>query len=338
MKAVAVVEKKSLEQGGGFAAIDLPDPVPEPHDLLIRVRAVGVNPVDYKQRRMWMPEHGPRVLGFDGAGVVAATGPECGKFRVGDEVYWAGSVVRPGSNATLQCVDERIVGRKPKALSFAEAAALPLTALTAWESLFERLGLTPEPAAHAGEAVLVIGGAGGVGSIAIQLLRALTAATAVATAARPETAAWCRSMGAHQVVNHRGDLVAEVRALGIKQVLAVLNTADTDGHHAASCELVGPLGGVCCIVDAAGPLDLNPLKKKSARFCWEFMFTRAVYRTLDMARQGEILDRVSEMLDAGALRTTLTDNLGPLTPANLAAAHRQLETGRTLGKLALEVE
>ena len=234
-------------------------------------------------------------------------------------------------------LDRPFVGRKPKTLSFAEAAALPLTTLTAWEGLFERLGLTPDPAAQAGDAVLVIGGAGGVGSIALQLLRKRTAAAVIATASRPETAAWCRTLGAQHVVNHRGDLVAEVRALGFKHVAGVLNTFDTDGHHAASCELVAPLGGVCCIVDAAGPLDLNPLKKKSARFCWEFMFTRAVFRTPDMHRQGEILNTVADMIDAGTLRTTLTDNLGRLTPASLAEAHRRLETGRTIGKLALEV-
>lgn len=334
MKAVG--SHRPLPISDPEALLDLEVPEPQPptgRDLLVAVRAVSVNPVDTKVRKRRASDgKTPVVLGFDAAGEVVAAGPECCFFRPGDLVWYAGHLERPGANAALQLVDERIVGRKPMHLDLEEAAALPLTALTAWEGLFERLAI---PEGGTGR-LLVVGGAGGVGSIAIQLARALTKLTVIATASRPESGAFCMRMGAHEVVDHSGDLAQAVEALG-GGVDYVFVLSDPAPHFPALARLLAPLGKICAIVDATGPLDLNLLKPKSGTFAWEFMFTRPVFRTADLARQHEILDRVATLVDEGRLATTVTERLGPLSAATLRRAHERIESGHTVGKLVLAV-
>lgn len=329
MKAVAVTAP------GTLADITLPDPAaPTGRDLLVEIRAIAVNPVDAKVRGRTEPAAMPRILGYDAAGIVRAAGPDATLFRPGDAVFYAGDITRPGTNAELHLVDERIVGPKPESLSFAEAAALPLTAITAWEALFDRLAL-PRGTDTPGEAVLVIGGAGGVGSIAVQLARQLTGFTVIATASRPETQDWVRQMGAHHVVDHAGDLAARVAAIGIP-VRAIFVTTQTSAHWDAICRIIAPQGAVCLIDDPASAPDVRMLKLKSASLHWEFMFARSMHRTPDMEEQHRLLAEVSRMLDAGTLRTTLSGQPGPITAAALREAHAAVETGRTRGKLVLE--
>ncbi len=330
MKAVALTAPHTL------ADITLPDPpAPTGRDLLVEIRAVSVNPVDAKVRGRTAPDAMPRILGYDAAGIVRAVGPEATLFRPGDAVFYAGDITRPGTNAALHLVDERIVGAKPANLSFAEAAAIPLTAITAWEALFDRLCL-PRGTAPAGEAVLVIGGAGGVGSIAVQLARQLTGFTVIATASRPDTRDWARRMGAHHVVDHAGDLAAQVEAIG-QPIRAIFVTTQTEAHWPAICRLIAPQGGVCLIDDPASPPDVRMLKAKAASLHWEFMFARPMHKTADMEEQHRLLAEVSRMLEAGTLRTTIAEAPKPLTAATLWEAHQLIETGKTRGKIVLEI-
>jgi zinc-binding alcohol dehydrogenase family protein len=303
---------------------------------LVAVRAVSVNPVDVKVRAPKdRVEPSPRVLGWDAAGVVEAVGPEVSLFRAGDEVFYAGSIGRPGSNAELQLVDERVVGHKPTRLDFAEAAALPLTSLTAWELLFERLGVPrSEPKQPAGT-LLVIGGAGGVGSIAIQLARQLTGLTVVATASRPETVEWARQLGAHHVVDHSRPLLPQLVPIAPAGVGYVASLTATDQHYAEIVELLAPQGKLGIIDDPARPLDVTALKRKSASLHWELMFTRALYDTPDLIVQHRILDEIARLVDASVLRSTMTADLGPINAANLKRAHALVETGRARGKIVL---
>jgi zinc-binding alcohol dehydrogenase family protein len=281
----------------------------------------------------------PQVLGWDAAGVVENAGAEVSLFRSGDEVYYAGDITRQGSNAEFQLVDERIVGRKPARLSFAEAAALPLTTITAWETLFERMKIPPgSPDASQGGTLLILGGAGGVGSIAIQLAKRLAGMRVIASASRPESAKWCRSLGADATIDHRGDWLEELKALGCETVDHIACFNDTDSHWQRMSEAIVPQGSICSIVETEAPLDLNLLKSKSAAFVWEFMFTRSMFRTPDMIEQHRLLSRVADLLDQGKLRTTLTGTLGALTPGNLSEAHRRLESGSSIGKLVLTLD
>ncbi len=320
---------------GPLEDIELPRPTPTGRDLLVAVKAVSVNPVDTKVRVRVQPEAGSRkVLGWDAAGVVEAAGPEATLFRPGDAVYYAGALDRPGTNAEFHLVDERIVGRKPGTLSFAEAAALPLTGITAWETLFDRLDIR-RPVAGGANAILIIGGAGGVGSIAIQLARRLTELTVIATASRDETAAWARELGAHHVVDHARPLAAEVAALGIGQPGFVFSTTHTDRHLKEIAELIAPQGRLA-LIDDPGALDMPLLKPKSISLHWEFMFTRSMFGTVDMAAQGQLLDEIARLVDAGTLRTTLAGNFGPIGAAGLGRAHALIESGRARGKLVLE--
>lgn len=337
MKAVAILRALPLEDSKCFESIELPEPVPGPRDLLVRVKAVAVNPVDFKVRKRRDPAATePQVLGWDAAGVVEAVGGEVEGFLPGDEVFYAGDVTRPGCNAERQVVDHRVVAKKPASLGFAEAAALPLTSITAWEALFDRLGISPE-GADAGKSLLLPGGAGGVGSIAIQLAKKLGKLRVITTASRPESAAWCRGLGADDVLDHREPLRPQLEAVGLKHVDFIFCLHETSGYWPAMADLVAPQGGICLIVDAAGSLDLNLLKAKSVRLVWEFMFTRPMFGTADLEEQGRILARMAELVDAGELRGTHGETLGELTPANLAEAHRRLEAGRAIGKLVLEV-
>jgi zinc-binding alcohol dehydrogenase family protein len=331
MKAVAVLKNLPLEDPACFVEIELPPPALRPRDLLVQVRAIAVNPVDYKvRRRPFAANDGPRVLGWDAAGVVVGVGVEVKNFKVGDEVFYAGDVTRPGANSELHAVDERIVGRKPEKLGFAEAAALPLTALTAWEALFERLAIGALPEANRGKTILLIGAAGGVGSIAIQLGK-LAGLRVIATASRSETRDWCRNLGADLMIDHR-DPQAFKQAANSE---FILNLADTDQYWSLMAELIAPQGGICCIVENEKPVDVNLLKSKSATFAWEFMFTKSMFQTADLHTQGEILNEISSLADAGKIRSTLAGTLDGISAENLRQAHQLLESGRSIGKLVL---
>jgi NADPH:quinone reductase len=313
---------------------ELPEPVPGPHDLLVRIEAVAVNPIDTKLRAAVGEGDPPRQLGWDAAGVVAAVGERVMRFRVGDAVMFAGDAGRAGCNAEAVLVDGRLVGRKPARLSWAEAASMPLTGLTAWEALFERLDLDPDGGTGRGPSLLILGGAGGVGSIAIQLARR-AGAVVIASASRPESAAWVRELGADHVVDHRRPLAPQLAALGFEAVDRIANFSDTDAYWEVMAELIAPLGSIVAIVGNRRPLDLNLLKAKSVTFAWEFMFSRSQFQTADMGRQGEILDHLAALFEAGELRPTLGRTLSPINAANLEMAHAQLATGRTIGKIAL---
>ncbi len=338
MKAIGLTHYLPINDPNSLLDVELETPAaPRGQDLLVQVQAISVNPVDTKLRG---PKAGqespPRVLGFDAAGTVVAVGPEVTAFEVGDEVYYAGDVTRPGCNAQQQLVDERLVGRKPTTLDFAEAAALPLTTLTAWELLFQRMPYQLDGKRNLGKVLLVIGGAGGVGSMAIQLARH-AGFTVVATASREESVTWCKQLGAAHVIDHRQPLAPQLQALGIQQVDAALNLANTDLYWQPLGELLAPQGHVGLIVEPAGELRIgDPYKAKCIGIHWEFMFARARFRTPDMIEQHRILTRAASLIDAGELRTTLTQRLGPITAANLRQAHQHVESGRTIGKLALE--
>lgn len=312
----------------------LGDPVPEVHDVVLRVEALAVNPVDTKVRAGITPGSEGRVLGWDAAGVVEATGEAVTRFRPGDAVIVAGDIRRPGCYAERLAVDARLCGRKPQTLSWAEAAALPLTTLTAWEGLFEGLGFDPE-GGDAGQTLLILGGAGGVGSIAIQLARR-AGLRVIASASRPESEAWVRQLGAESVVDHHQSLAPQLQALGLEQVDAIANFADTDAYWDQMGELVRPHGSLLVIVGNKGPLAMERLKEKSVRLCWEFMFSRSGAGGDAQLAQGRILDRVADLVEAGEIRTTLTQTLGPICATRLEQAHDQLRSGRTLGKIALQ--
>jgi zinc-binding alcohol dehydrogenase family protein len=316
---------------------ELPVPVPGPRDLLVRIEAVAVNPIDVKLRAAVGSGDPPRQLGWDAAGVVAATGEQVSRFQAGDPVMFAGDAGRAGCDAEAVLVDERLVGRKPARLSWAEAASVPLTGLTAWEALFERLGLDQDGCGGGGgkgPSLLILGGAGGVGSIAIQLARR-AGAVVIASASRPESAAWVRELGADHVVDHRQPLAPQLATLGFASVDHIANFSDTDAYWEVMAELIAPLGSIVAIVGNRRPLDLNLLKAKSVTFAWEFMFSRSQFQTADMGRQGEILDHLAELFEAGAMRPTLDRSLSPINAANLEIAHAQLASGRTIGKIAL---
>ncbi len=328
-KSVPISDPSSLED------IERPRPEPQGRDILVAVQAVSVNPVDTKIRMRAQPEPGEyKILGWDAAGTVEAIGPGVTLFRPGDQVFYAGALDRPGTNAEFHVVDERIVGRKPTTLSWAEAAAIPLTAITAWETLFDRLDVR-KPVPGATQAILIIGGAGGVGSIATQLARRLTDLTVITSASRPETQAWSRALGAHHVVDHSKPLAAEIQALGIGAPSFVFSTTNTDKHLAEIAKLIAPQGRFALIDDPA-TLDVSLLKRKSVSLHWEFMFTRSMFATADIAEQGRLLNEVARLIDAGTLRTTIGENFGTIDAANLRRAHALIESGRAKGKIVLE--
>lgn len=334
MRAIGYQTSLPSADPASLTDIDLPRPEPTGHDLLVRVEAVSVNPVDTKVRMRAQPEPGQwKVLGWDAAGTLETVGPEVTLFKSGEAVFYAGALGRPGTNAEFHLVDERIVGRKPASLGFAEAAALPLTAITAWEALFDRLDVR-KPVPGAASAILIIGGAGGVGSIATQLVRQLTDLTVITTASRPETAEWSRGLGAHHVVDHAKPLAAEVERLGIGAPSFVFSTTNTDKHLAEIGKLIAPQGRFALIDDPAA-LDVSLFKQKSVSTHWEFMFTRSMFGTPDMIEQHKLLTEVARLVDAGTLRTTVGQHLGAINAANLRRAHRLLEEGRAIGKLVL---
>jgi zinc-binding alcohol dehydrogenase family protein len=333
MKALGYSEKGPLTNDAAVVAFDAPKPTPEPNDLLVEVRAVSVNPVDFKVRANRPPPEGdPRILGWDAAGVVVETGSAVTRFKAGDEVFYAGEFTRLGCNAEYQVVDERLAGRKPSSLGFADAAALPLTTITAWEILFDSYGLNEGDGQ--GDALLVIGGAGGVGSIMIQLAKQLTGLTVIATASRPETEAWVKKMGADHVVNHRNPLDKEMEALGIAPRYVAALTG-TDNHFGAIVELIKPRGHIAMIDDPPN-LDIASIKLKALSFSWEFMFARSMFKADDMVAQSELLNRVSELVDQGKLVTTANTHNGAINESNLRAALQTQQSGTAIGKIVLE--
>ncbi|MFY7696965.1 MAG: zinc-binding alcohol dehydrogenase family protein [Cyanobium sp.] len=308
-------------------------PLPGPHDLRVRVEAVAVNPVDLKVRSTLAPGAPPQVLGWDGAGVVEAVGDAVQTFRLGDAVMFAGAIQRSGCQAESVVVDARLAGRKPANLSFAEAAALPLTGLTAWESLFDCLGLDPE-GGDRGRTLLILGGAGGVGSLAIQLARRAELRV-IATASRPESQAWVKQLGAEWVVDHSLPIAPQLDALGLDTVDAIANFHDTDRYWELMAERIRPQGAIVALVSSKGGLDLNLLKSKSVRFCWEYMFTRSQFQTPDMEEQGKILDALAAAAEAGTVVSTAQTFLQPISATTLSEAYSLLEGGHTLGKIVL---
>lgn len=321
---------------GPLFSFDSPTPTPDAHDLLVRVTAIAVNPVDTKIRgRVTPPADQPKVLGWDAVGIVDAVGASVSRFKVGDRVWYAGDVTRSGCNAEYQCVDERIAALAPTSLSDAQAAALPLTAITAWEMLFERLQV-PTGAAASDRIVLVVGAAGGVGSILVQLARQLTSATVVATASRSESKAWVKSLGAHHVLDHSNKLSDELKMTGLIDVTDVAGINRTGQHYADLVAMLRPQGRLALIDDPAEPLDIKLMKQKCLSLHWEFMFTRAMFKTRDMDEQHKLLTDVARLVDKGIIKTTVGQHLGRITPENLETAHQLLKSEHTLGKLVLE--
>jgi zinc-binding alcohol dehydrogenase family protein len=336
MKAVGYQNNLPIAQPESLVDITLPDPAAQGHDLLVEVRAVSVNPVDTKVRKSAKPEEGQwKVLGWDATGVVKAVGPEVTLFKPGDRVWYAGSIARAGSNSELQLVDERIVGRMPASLDFGAAAALPLTGLTAWEMLFDRLQVPTGPEGK-GKTLLVIGASGGVGSILVQLARQLTQLTVIGTASRPETRAWALELGAHHVIDHSKPLAEEIAKLNLPAPDYVTSLTHSDQHFDQVVEAIAPQGKYSLIDDPTTPIDIMKFKRKAISLHWELMFTRSLFNTADMIEQHRILDRLAELVDAGTIRTTANENFGRINAENLRRAHALLESNRAQGKIVLE--
>jgi NADPH:quinone reductase len=368
MKAVGLYKHLPIEDPQSLVDLDIEQPkYPTGHDLLVAIKAISVNPVDTKVRKGTIPpmenEDMPRILGWDAAGEVIAAGSSCTLFGEGDAVYYAGSISRPGTNSEFHLVDERIVGRKPSSLSFEEAAAMPLTTITAWEALYDRLSLHPDTTKETAPpktsndidktspSILIIGGAGGVGSIAIQLAKNLvinhfssssssfSQTNVIATASRNESVEWCKRMGADYVINHHDDLKSQIKqVVGIDYADYILCLNDTDGHFDSMKQLVSPQGKICSIVETKAPVNLGGLlQQKSATFVWELMFTRSLLQTQDMIAQHHLLNAVADLIDSKKIKTTLTDLLSSINAENLRKAHKKLESGRTIGKIVLSI-
>lgn len=334
MKAVGLHRYLPITDPESLVDVEIPMPVPEGKDLLVRVMAISVNPVDTKIRSpKERVEKEPKILGWDVAGIVEEVGSDCSLFKKGDSVFYAGSVTRPGANSEYHLVDERIVGRKPEKLSYPEAAALPLTSLTAWEALFDRLSI-PETG-NENKSILIIGGAGGVGSIAIQLAKK-AGLTIVGTASRAESTKWIKDRGADHVINHYEEFLPQLKQLGLEGVDYILCLNRTDMHWDNMAQAIKPQGKICSIYETDEKLNLFPLFNKSVTFVWELMFTRAMFETADMIKQHEILNQISHLIDTNALQTTVNEILSPINAENVRKAHAMLEEGRTIGKIVIE--
>jgi NADPH:quinone reductase len=334
MQAVGYYKSLPIDHPESLLDLDVPKPQAEGRALLVRVEAVSVNPVDTKVRTSGSPDQTSlRILGWDAAGVVEAVGPDVTLFKAGDAVFYAGDITKPGSNSQYQLVDERIVGLKPRSLDYAQAGAIPLVAITAYEALFDRLGIDPA-GAHRGRTLLLIGGAGGVGSMAIQLGK-LAGITVLATASRRESVAWAKQLGTDHVLDHRKPLRPQVEAAGHRSVDYIFNCADTDGYWDTMADLITPQGKICTIVENKGPLNQQVLKLKSVTHVWELMFTRAMYETGDMIEQHKLLNRVAQWIDDGTIKGILRETMRPINAANLKQAHAKLESGTMIGKLVL---
>lgn len=337
MKAIGFKTSLAIAEKDSFIEFETSKPVPAAHDLLVKIDAISVNPVDFKVRQSSAKDtvlENPKIIGWDAVGIVEAVGENVTLFKRGDEVYYAGDITKQGSNAEYQIIDERITGRKPKSLSIEEAAVIPLTGLTAWEILFDRIRINPEK--DKGKSILIIGGAGGVGSIAIQLAKKIAGLTVIATASRPETIDWCKKQGADFVVDHK-NLTASVREAGFENVDFILDFVDTNLYWDLMVELIKPQGHIASITGSSDPVALNKLKSKSVSFSWELMYTRSMFQTEDMIEQHNILNKIADLLDEGVLKTTLNETLIGLTADNLKKAHQLLESGKTIGKIAIKL-
>lgn len=336
MKAIGFKKSLPVKEKESFIEFETEKPVPAGFDLLVKISAVSVNPVDFKIRQNSAKDKVfdiPKIIGWDATGTVEAVGDKTSRFKVGDKVYYAGDLTRSGSNAEYQLIDERIVGRKPKKLSEAEAAAIPLTGLTAWESLFDRIKINPQT--DRGKTVLILAGAGGVGSIAIQIAKQIAGLTVIATASRSESEKWCKDLGADFVVNHH-NLKAELEGIGHSQVNYILDFVNLEEYWDIATEVIKPQGHIVSITGSSKPLNLNLLKTKSVSFSWEFMYTRSMFTTDDMDRQHQILNEIADLLDAGPLKTTLTTTLKGFSVENLKEAHSMQESGKTIGKTVIQ--
>ena len=332
MKAIGYEKAGPITAEDALIDFEADTPTLSARDLLVDVRAISVNPVDVKVRSKMSPETGTKIIGYDAAGVVKEIGSDVSLFKVGDEVFYAGDLTRPGTNAELHAVDERIVGKKPTTLSFSDAAALPLTSITAWEILFDSFSLKED--SGDGESILIIGGAGGVGSILIQLAKQLTQLTVVTTASRPETIEWVKKMGADHVISHRESLVDQMKVLNLEPRYVASLTA-SDQHFDSIVELIKPRGHIA-LIDDPQSLDVNSMKRKALTFSWEFMFTRSMFQTDDMIKQHELLNRVSELVDAGKIQSTATGHMGKISAESLKKAHKVQDSGQVIGKNVLE--
>ena len=333
MKAVGYYQSGAITEQDALIDLELPMPVAEGHDLLIEVKAVSVNPVDTKVRKGTAPEGGvARVLGWDAVGIVQAVASQVSLFKVGDRVWYAGALNRAGSNSEFQLVDERIVGHMPSSLSFAEAAALPLTSITAWELLFDRLEVQR---ANAGASLLIIGAAGGVGSILVQLARQLTTLTIIATASRPESVQWLKAIGTHHVINHHQSMQAQLAAIGMEEVDYVIGLNKTDQHFDQIVQVIKPQGKFA-LIDDPELFDFRQLKRKSVSLHGELMFTRALFNTPDMIKQHEMLNLIAQYVDQGLIKTTVNHHLGLINANHLKQAHAMLENHQVVGKIVLE--
>jgi NADPH2:quinone reductase len=335
MRAIGFKESLAISKKSSFIEFETEKPTPAGYDILVKIAAISVNPVDFKIRQN--AARGtvldiPKIIGWDAVGRVEAVGDKTSKFKAGDEVYYAGDLTRSGSNAEYQLVDERIVGSKPKNLTDAEAAAIPLTGLTAWECLFDRIKLNPD--ADSGKSLLILAGAGGVGSLTIQLAKKVAGLTVIATASRPESAQWCKNLGADHVVNHY-HLKEEIKDIGYPEVDYILDFVDLNSYWQTMAEIIKPQGHIVSITGSSEPLNLNLLKTKSVTFSWEFMFTRSMYNTSDMDKQHEILNNITKLLEAKMIKSTLTTTLVGFSVENLKKAHQMQESGKTIGKTVI---
>ena len=336
MKAIGFKQSLPITEPNSFIEFETEKPTPAGHDLLVKIDAISVNPVDFKIRQNSAKDtilDTPKIIGWDAAGVVEAVGEKTTKFKVGDEVYYAGDITRSGSNAEYQLIDERIVGSKPKSLSSAEAAAIPLTGLTAYESLFDRIKVNPEK--DKGKTVLILAGAGGVGSIAIQLAKKLGNLSVIATASRKDSIDWCKELGADHVINHH-NLKEELEGIGYKELDYIFDFVNLESYWETATDIIKPQGHIVSITGRNKPLNLNLLKNKSVTFAWEFMYTRSMFTTNDMERQHEILNELTDLLDAGTIKTTLTTTLEGFTVENLKKAHQMQESGKSIGKTVIK--
>lgn len=339
MKAIGYTQSLPINDSLSLIDIELPQPTASGHDLLVRISSIAVNPVDCKIRKNVAPEGDSyKVIGWDAVGEVVAIGESVSNFQPGDRVFYAGDLNRQGSNAEYQLVDERIVGNKPKSLSDSEAAALPLTSITAWELLFERLGikqLHPDSNEQSNDVILIVGAAGGVGSILVQLASVLTGATVIATASRESSAQWVKKLGADHVIDHSKPLQEQVKQLNIGQITHVASLTHTDSYLDSYVELLAPMGKIA-LIDDPKSLDINKLKQKSLSLHWEFMFTRSMFNAIDISAQHHLLNKVSELIDQGYIQTTVGKNLGTINAKNLRLAHEEIESGKSIGKIVLE--
>lgn len=336
MKAIGFKTSLAIQEKDSFIEFETPKPIPGPNDLLVKISAVSVNPVDFKIRQSSAKDtilETPKIIGWDAVGIVENVGEKVRLFEIGDAVYYAGDLTKQGSNAEYQIIDERIVGKKPSSLTVEEAAVIPLTGLTAWEILFDRIRINPEK--DKGKTILIIGGAGGVGSIAIQLAKKIAGLTVIATASRPETIEWSKKQGADFVVDHK-DLISSVRAAGFHNVDFILDFVDTNFYWDSMTELIKPQGHIASITGSSDPVALNKLKSKSVSFSWELMYTRSMFQTEDMIEQHHILNKLADLLDEGILKTTLNQTINGLTVENFKKAHELLESGKTIGKIAIK--